>query len=1060
MAEHASGAAVSDADDSFAAAPALRLLPPGATIPARYRHLAAQLQDWDLPADLVQTGLLLRFIERGAVAVEAIAEVLGAEAAAIAHALGAAAAARPRPALQPLEPVWKLFLLSYLHPSASLLKIAELLMHLRHSQDADITASSDLIHAAAHVCTRLGMWDLRTELLNIQVRLADPHLARRARALLDHSRPARLGFFVALERDLTALLRNQGIAARIKRRPRHIFNVIEAGLERVQGVFPSADVVLVLIETVEECYRALGALNNAFPVVGARLGDYIGGPKENGYQALHTAIEFTAATPDGERAAPVEIRIMTPAMDHFNHAGYLAYLTGAPGPARRPPWWCDRTRWLAAYQGQSHELFVFTPRGEAIFLPLGATVLDFAVRVHSNLGVYCRGAQVNGCRTLPGAALASGDICEVLIEPYGDPIDPRLLEMARTSAARASIRRALQHDKTGAARGRQIFHEVLTRSLAEQEVHASEATIDQQVAAICRARNYAGVEAFYRAVARGEAAPDQVVRAIVSNLLLPRLDLTAIPGAVRSEARRLRLALCCKPRPSLPAVAVPIHSGHELKIHSAGCPNVAAADAYPVQWRPGGERAYVADAVYESWDRPGLIHQVTGALTAIGAINIRAFRAEVPEPSLARISFSFEAPNPEQIEQVRQTLERLPERRNVELRAVTLIDDGMRIITPLDNPYGPQPVGRWPLFVGRDAEVRRILAQLDGRNGGNHILVRGPRRIGKSSLLHHLSRYHLLHFKVPALLDLQSLPTDELRLPNLLGRIAALLTEKARLRTAPPRLDPQAVAADPIRAFGAFLAALHDAGDGDRFVMLIDEFGVVFSRLQGGPLTAEFFDQWRALLNNPEIARHLSFIIALPDNILAQIDAGEPTGRIGELGRPIRLTVLDPGDARDLIATPIHTHLAYDPADLDLLVRETGGHPYYIHLVCAQIVNAIQVQQRKTGARRHERQVIPAALVREALAQVGQHDDAFYHTLADSSPATVTVLRAVAALTGASAGEVKHSRLRAHLKRSGAPEPAAQIERALAERPDLLGATDQAIALRVALVTRWLRRQG
>lgn len=763
-------------NNAYPSSPVRGLLPPGAHIPPRYLRVATQLQAWGIPEYLVHLGLIMRQLERGAITPTQIAPLLGDEATAVSEALATLSGSIPRPSLQQSEQVWKLFTLTYLHPSASLLKIAELLAQIRAMQDADITISDETMAAAAHVCARLGMWDIRAEILDARTRLADPHLVRRSAVLLERSLAKRTQFFESLRHWLTDLLQAQGIVAHIERRPRAMHQVVEEGLESVHSTFPWADVIVLLIEDLRDCYRAMGAINMAAPVIGSRMRDFLGGPKDNGYQAIHTTITYTTAIPT-ERTASVDIRITTAAMDRYNRNGYLAYLAGVPVPPRRPLWWTDRRRWLAAYQGEATEVFVFTPQGEAIFLPLGATVLDFAVRVHSKLGVFCRGAKVNENHTAPGDRLACGDICEVVIDPYSEPLNHRVLNQAKTTSARSRIRRTLHKDHTGAVRGQQIFRAVLTQRLAEQEVHTSEALIEQQVASICRMRGYQTVEAFYRAVARGEAAPDPVVRMIISNLLVPRLNLDQVPASVRTQAQRIRLALCCRPRPSHTVVAVPIHKGHELKIHSVACTHIIEP-AYPIAWHPTVDHTYVADVLYESWDRPGLIHQVTGALAQAGSINILSFHATVPEPSLARICFSFEAPDQTNIDQVRSALEQLPEQRNVAVRTVNLIDEGVHVAEPLKNPYGPQPVGHWPFFVGRAAEIQQILTQLGSKNRTNHILIRGPKRIGKSSLLQHLSRYHLQDFEVPGLLDLQSLPTEDLHIPRLLERIATMIGQK------------------------------------------------------------------------------------------------------------------------------------------------------------------------------------------------------------------------------------------------------------------------------------------
>jgi hypothetical protein len=174
----------------------LGLLPPGARIPPRYDQVCEQLRAWGLRDDLALLGWAMRWVERGVIAPAQLAPILGAEAAETAAAL-AALGAIPRPALRDVEPAWKLFILTYLRPSASVLKIAELLMHLRYSQDADIVFSAATLAAAAGACARLGMWEARGELLDARARLSDPHLAQRANATLDLSQSARWASFLS-----------------------------------------------------------------------------------------------------------------------------------------------------------------------------------------------------------------------------------------------------------------------------------------------------------------------------------------------------------------------------------------------------------------------------------------------------------------------------------------------------------------------------------------------------------------------------------------------------------------------------------------------------------------------------------------------------------------------------------------------------------------------------------------------------------------------------------------------------------------------------------------------
>lgn len=278
-------------------------------------------------------------------------------------------------------------------------------------------------------------------------------------------------------------------------------------------------------------------------------------------------------------------------------------------------------------------------------------------------------------------------------------------------------------------------------------------------------------------------------------------------------------------------------------------------------------------------------------------------------------------------------------------------------------------------------------------------------------------------------------------------------------------LDAAALVRDPVTIFGAFLRDLRQQNDLDRFVILIDEFGVVASRLRDDIRAAQFFDQWRALLNDATISKHLVFVVVLPDQSGRLHTSSTPSGvatqplRIGELGHPVRLSVLNEENARDLITTPIHAHLAYRNDDLALVLRETGSHPYYIHLVCGAIVTKMQVLQRSIGLHIRERQEIPSDIVQSALDDVFSHEDAFYHILADSTPDTAAVLHATAILTNERCPQVSHSRVRSRLKRIYPQYNHGMIARAVDERPDLFRETEEQIGIRVALIARWLRRR-
>lgn len=1039
-------------------ATAAQALPSGLSCAPHYHAVAAQLQEWQLPDELVALGFLLGRIERGTIPLEVLSAKIGAAACAPAQAIEDLRRIALRPALLPMQETWLLFMLAYLSPQACLLKLADILVMVREDHtSADVP--DDLLGATVDVCSRFGMWSVRTEILNIASERAAPELISQAREIVVASESARRGFFEQLQTQLYQLLARHGITTCIEQRSPLLYNAIETDLDVLAAELPWADLVQVFVLDGSDatCYRVLGLINTAYHVLGARLRDYIGGPKNTGYRAIHTFIDFKGRVGEREISKPVEIRILTPAMHDYNQRGLCAdvAIAGQLDQGVRP-WWRDRRRWQATWQGVSNEIFVFTPKGNAIFLPPKATVQEFAQRVHSELGIYCYGGRVNNVRVPLGQPLELGDICEVLIDRRGTLVSYQLFTADSTVVNKARLRRSIQEDKTGTLRGRKIVHEVLDQRLKDQDITASAETLAQQQLLACQRHGYQTQDAFFRAVVRGEAAPDNIVREIVDHLLIPHLDFSDLPSDVRALASTVRFAACCHPRRGQPIRAMPIRKGRQLKIHTQQCLDSSPTLSYPIAWKPTERELYVADAVYEGWDRPGLISQITRRLHSIGAINIRKFLADVPEESRALVRFSFETLDLAAIDEVRMVLETMPERRYVDVRRVVVIDEREPVVKPLRNVYIPSAaVGRWPMFVGRETETTWIRNLLTLSDPPTHILIHGPKRIGKSSLLTHLAHHHLQEFNDTALVNFQALADDELAFVPLIAYFSNLIVKKLRSRRDIAPLEAEQIRSDPINSFADFLSNIHQHSDVARFIILIDEFGTLFTR-HPDPLWRQiFFDQWRALFHDDRIYRYVTFIVTMPDAVFNSGLALDQS-RIGELGHNIRLSVLEEHQARELITAPVRAHVTYREEDMQRLLKATGCHPYYIHLVCSQIIIRLIGQQRTAVSK--GRQEVPSGIIAEAIATIQSHNDAYGHVLNDSSPSTRLVLHAAARWQEASA-KTRLTRMRQLLHTRGFADPDKGIARAVLERPDLLVQEGNDVFLRSELVARWINSQ-
>jgi len=1006
--------------------------------------------EWRLPPTLTLHGLLLAQLEQSpASALQAVP--LDAAGAQIAVALRAVAALPRRAALRPVEPFWQLAMLACAAPEAAALALARLLARLRSGEPAP--AAEQLV-AVANIARRLGIWEARAELLNRHVQLTRPQLAQHIQRRLDQSAEARAVYFAAIAETLRGLLVAAGVPLiAIERRECQLYQVADSSVESSWGEAVGADRLVILLADGGACYAALGVLNGAFPVLGARLRDYIGGPKENGYQAIHTSI----LAPDAERARalPLELRLCTPAMDNFNRRGIVELMAGRRPSAPPSVWWADeaaRHAVLRAYAECGERIFVFTPMGVPVGLPRGATVIDFAVRVHSDLGVFCRGALLNGQRVPPGEPLECGDLCEVLHEPDA-LLDESQLRSATTATARAKVRKALQRGSRGAEQGRLIFERVLRERLQALGLSSGRATLDQQLARFCREQAYERPEAFYQSIARGEAAPDKAVGSLVEHLLTPRLRFDALPPGERARLTSVMLGRCCWPAPGVETVAALVEKRGSLRarVHRADCPSLAqflrasGVRTCPVAWDELASQGVIADVTYEGRDEPGLIAAITSDIDRLGEINIREFHAAVPSPHLARLVFVCETRRPELVAELQRVLRERPGQRRVAVSEQPLHADALRIMEPLSNPYRALPSVTWPLFVGRENEIARIVTQLSDPQGDPHMLVRGPKRIGKSSLLHNLAEYHLHNFRRPVLVDLLALRSAEVELAPLLRVIAGRLVEAAgsRLRVRPPSVA--ALRSETVRTFGRFLEQLRAECGPERFVVLIDEFGLI-----GAHFSATEADnqvrRWRGLLADPLVRQHLSLVIAMPDVAYHQL---------GAICTSLRLDLLSQHEARDLIVSPVRAHLAYQPAELARILAATGNHPFYTHLVCREIVTQLLLEQRRAGVEPRWPVPVTAALVEQAIARVRASGDSFYHIERDSKRETVQVLSALAAQLP-EGGTLSTQALRAlhwwidH----------GVLASAAADRRDLISYDGERVGLRAGLVAAWLREQG
>lgn len=504
---------------------------------------------------------------------------------------------------------------------------------------AQLTAD---IHAP--LANRLGIWQLKWELEDLAFRYLQPDTYKRIAQLLDERRADREAYIAACVRTLGAALEQAGIRAELAGRPKHIYSIWKKMRRKGLAFSGLYDIraVRVLVDDVPACYAALGVVHSLWPHVPGEFDDYIARPKGNDYRSLHTAV----IGPEGKT---LEVQIRTHEMHQASELGVAAHWRYKEGGAVDPGFeakvaWMrrllegrgegeDDAALLAGFRTDLLEdrVYLLTPKGEVFDLPRGATVLDFAYSVHTEVGHRCRGAKVNG-RIVPlGFQPVSGDRIEILTgkvsEPSRDWLSPHHGYLATGRAkekVRAWFRRA--DLETNLAAGRAILERELKRlALANVEPEKLPARFQLKTQ-----------DELLVALALGEVTPGQIARALQEPAAPPEVTQSSAPlqrsapadhGAltIQGVGNLLTvLARCCQPLPGDP-VAGFITRGRGVSIHRTDCRALARLRArdpdrvIEVEWGRAPAQAYEVDIDVRGYDRKGLHKDVTGLITNMGA---------------------------------------------------------------------------------------------------------------------------------------------------------------------------------------------------------------------------------------------------------------------------------------------------------------------------------------------------------------------------------------------------------------------------------------------------------
>lgn len=540
-----------------------------------------------------------------------------------------------------------------------IIKLADRLHNMRTLQylapDKQQRVARETLDIFAPVANRLGIWQLKWQLEDLAFRYLDPDSYQDIARLLAERRTERTAYLERVIAIVKERLARESIQSRITGRPKHIYSIYHKMQDKSRAFDEIYDVlgVRIIVKEVSDCYHVLGIVHSIWRPIPGEFDDYIAMPKGNLYQSLHTAV----VSLEGK---PLELQIRTEEMHQVAEYGIAAHWRYKEG-GRHDDTLEAKINWLRQ-ASELHEdfedarqfvdsmktdvfgerVYVFTPKGDIVDLPKGATPLDFAFEIHSEIGYRCRGAKVDGRLISLDYQLHTGEQVEILTAKQGGPsrdwLNPHLNYVA-TQRARQKIRQWFRHQQREQtiASGREILEREMHRLGLDQESFAE----------IAGYFNYKQVDDFLASVGYGDINPSQIAKKIddISGVGEP-LKLKAIPTAAVSEVQvagvgdlLTRMGNCCKPVPG-DAIVGYITRGKGVTVHRADCTNVInltdTERLIPVTWGRA-EQAYAVEIHLEAFDRAGLLRDISGVVADMG-INMSSVHVSTNDDHTAVIS--------------------------------------------------------------------------------------------------------------------------------------------------------------------------------------------------------------------------------------------------------------------------------------------------------------------------------------------------------------------------------------------------------------------------------------
>ncbi|NDJ61321.1 MAG: TGS domain-containing protein [Chloroflexi bacterium] len=792
------------------------------------------------------------------------------------------------------------------------------------------------------ILRRLGAQNWRCRVYNTALQY-DPHYTK---VLADyHDFISEDGWYQKRVREIVDRTREAinraGITAHVEQRDLHLHSFYEQHQElRHQQRNTFIVQVMVHPETEADCYKILKVVHQLGEPI--RIDDLIARPGNNGYRTLKTLVRYCRADDDSYQ---VRYHIETDAMYKFNSEGYFAHERANEASA----WWNDvgyMNHWLPRIEAAETDgkITVFTPAAIPIQLPSRATVLDFAYRIHSEVGNTCDGIRVGQQPVRLDHRPEPGDVIQVITNPSAPGPTEAWLKLAKTPTAQRYIRAYLNHHQLRGERGQTHFRQILDLVTQDFGLNISskevEAAIEEWVS---RSAAYHSVNEYMHAVAVGSENPTKLIRRIINDKVsgwIVQQDGTKLP-------ERISVAMCCIPNPNNEIVGVPRrarrHSAMYYSVHRADCPTIDPTTALPLKWVDFSPRDQIAVQI-DAWDRERLAHDILEVAHKNGFF-VRQFNARVLLGGGARIDMLLEIEQHTTLDNLEEQFAKVDRVKHVHLRYLTQRETEIRnrnLMTA--NPYTPQPIQDAIMFFGRERELAE-LAHFLSSPAQRSALITGQRRVGKTSTLLKLQRDNR-SAESPWLPVLITLQADSRVLEKLVGQIIEAV--KGALEQYSPQISaqvypgdslPQRLQQDPASALIRWLRHVTEALGERKLLLLFDEGDRLFAKPGSDAHGADVFDFLRDVSQAPQV--DLKQIHVINEYYLRCPPQNRPefTKFLTSSSRTIRIGALETAPAQDLIQVPMADQITFSPGAVDYFREQVSNQPYYIHRLADALVN-------------------------------------------------------------------------------------------------------------------------